>query len=473
MLGGLPAARHCQLLKPTACQLLTPAARLPPPALRIRLRTRELSDLNDDVMVLIIRFAQDLGDMSKPQCVQQLLRLRLVSKQWCRAVSLPGVLAMECWELLVGEPREKPLTWARVLGRGCKELFVRGPSIGMQPRNEPDEESLTRACLVHCVNVTRLNIGLRWVESPEALLRMLDGVMPKLTSLQCQFNSETPVVEEHTLLRLAEARPALEKLDLGITNTPLSSYRHFANLTSLWMWTTCTVAQIIDVLTACPRLTKLQHISLTEAGALDREQDCSVLEQLRTLSLTNCREVGTMPRHAGDLLRACRNLEHLDLWDARPSGSTAGEMIWKVEARLQSVSVGGHQSGFSDDDCLSICEAQPALTCLKVCNAEEITEAALEAMHGLRSLEELDLSFSMNHLSARALHALVQACPTLRVLTIVRGCDYDEYPEEFPGDAHPGSPELQAIDALLRVRGGGLIDGEENSGNMDSSIDEQ
>ena len=304
-------------------------------------------DLNDDVLVLVVDFAEDQRELSKVQRVKELLRLRLVSEKWRLAVS-----------------RSKAL--------------------------------------------------------------------------------------------------AVEELDLGIEDqrTPLSFYRHFANLTSLKMWTTCSVAEIVDVLTACPRLTELQNISLTQGGALDRQKDCSVLEQLRSLSLANC---GTVPGHAADLLRACRNLEHLDLWNVRPSGISVGQMVECVEAKLQSLRVGGDDSSLGDNDVSSICRAQPSLTSLKVRNAVAevaITEVALEAMHGLRSLEELDLSFSMNYLSATALHAVVQACPKLKELIIVRGADYDYDPEEFPIDAHPGFPALRAIDALLQGRGGGLCDSE-------------
>ena len=90
---------------------------------------------------------------------------------------------------------------------------------------------------------------------------------------------------------------------------------------------------------------------------------------------------------------------------------------------------------------------------------ESLTDASLAAMHKLRSLVHLALWYCLDQFSGEALHELVQACPKLSRLHLMRG-SYDEDDGRFQLSMRPGSPALLAIHRLLEERGGSLDDAE-------------
>ena len=146
-----------------------------------------------------------------------------------------------------------------------------------------------------------------------------------------------------------------------------------------------------------------------------------------------------------------------------PEGGSIGQLIRTLAStsKLTSLDLGGYDNeSFGDMDIILICEAQPSLTSLDVNGSDNITDAALTAMHKLHHLETLKLCYCVNNLSALALGALVRENLRLRNISITRGAEWEDQPDVFDRDIQPGSDALRAIDELLHERGGKLDDGE-------------
>ena len=101
-------------------------------------------------------------------------------------------------------------------------------------------------------------------------------------------------------------------------------------------------------------------------------------------------------------------------------------------------------------------------------NIEGLTDASVSAMQKLTSLVDLTLLYCLDYpLSGEALLELVQACPLLSTLELMRGAPYQEEEDEetreqnFQPSMLPGCPTLLAIRDLLKERGGDLDDFEE------------
>ena len=442
--------------------------------------------LNDEAAWAPVAPCDCDGGALQPAPIRALaLRLRGIDKAFCSAVASPDAF-----------PRLMSLHTYSSDPLGLQiAVHTLGHAIGTVTLGVRLGEQRLRACLLRCVNATCLTIedspwppGGYAALQPEHLLRLLSGVLPKLTTLKVTVDS---IWSDTYAARLAAVCPLLEALTVHmpqtmLTNMPLVSYRPFANLREVALVSdqSTSVQHLLDTLAACPRLQKLGGLMLNEYGPDIAELDCSALSQLSELTLAS----GPQGRSLPCLLRQCSNLTKLGLWGVRVEGSSIRQLVAALTCKLASLDLGSEElhsddgEDFCDADVISLCRAQPALTALSLLTTEytplisrgyDITDNALAAMHNLQSLELLRIEdANMENISVAALDALVRACPRLRKVVLARVGE----PDDWPDDAQPSSNALRAVDELLRERGGELEDGdvlEESDSDDTTDSDEE
>lgn len=441
--------------------------------------------LNDEAAWAPVAPCDCDGGALQPAPIRALaLRLRGIDKAFCRAVAspdaFPRLMSLHTYS-------SDPLALQSV-------VHTLGHAIGAVTLGVRLGEQRLRACLLRCVNATCLTIedspwppqvpGGYAALQPEHLLRLLSGVLPKLTTLKVTVDS---IWSDTYAARLAAVCPLLEALtvyrpQIMLTNMPLVSYRPFANLREVALVSdqSSSVQDLLDTLAACPRLQKLGGLMLDEYGPDIAELDCSALSQLSELTLAP----GPQGRSLPCLLRQCSNLTKLGLRGVRVEGSSIRQLVAALTCKLASLELGRLEDDgedICDADVISLCGAQPALTALSLLTTEpdpliargyDITDNALTAMHSLQSLELLRIEdANMENISVAALDALVRACPRLRKVVLARVGE----PDDWTDDAQPSSNALRAVDELLRERGGELEDGDvlEESDSDDTTDSEE
>ena len=360
--------------------------------------------------------------------------------------------------------------WVRLLGSGCTKLTLDAEKAsGEFPGLD---EVLARESLMRCSNLRELTLQACVVDLAD-LSRLLNGVVPRLRILNIDLVELSPPPTQASVADLASACPTIEQINFSYTDMPLSWFQPFTKLThaagAKEIGLPISSAQeIAETLNACPRLTSL---SLLADGSLVFDVAQHLLKSFEQLHKLQLQDSILTTDCSIALMQACCNLTTLDVWNSTVEDGQMSEIVC-ASPQLRELDVGGHECGFCDADVIAICNTQTSLVKLVLSNIEGLTDASVSAMRKLTSLVDLSLTYCLDSLSGEglsgeALLELVQACPLLSTLILMRGAPYQEAEDEetreqnFQPSMLPGCPTLLAIRDLLKERGGDLDDFEE------------